>query len=325
MINPARAWTVSAATAAMALSLTGCGLSDESSAGGGACDGVEADSVDASALEGVEVKAGSKEFDEQLILGQLTLKMMCAAGADAVDETNTKGSTQTREKLFDGGSDVYWDYTGTGYITYLGHDKPIPDSQKMYEAVKTEDLEKNGLVWGALAPFNNTYAFAVTKEFGEENGIATHSDMAAYVKENPDATICVESEFAARPDGYPGFTKAYGITGGSVKSLGTGVVYTQVDKGSCDFGEVFTTDGRISALDLLPLEDDKAFFPLYNGVPIVTEETDNENPEILEVLEPLAAVLTTEAMAELNAQVSAEGLNPETVAEDFLTEEGFLQ
>lgn len=324
MIKPARKWTVGIATATMAFSLTGCGLGEQSSAGGD-CEGVEADSVDAEALTDVAVKAGSKEFDEQLVLGQLTLKMLCAAGADATDETNTKGSTQTREKLIDGGSDVYWDYTGTGWITYLGHDKPIQDAQEMYDAVKEEDLAKNKLVWGAMAPFNNTYAFAVTEEFAEENGIATHSDMAAYVKENPDATICVESEFAARPDGYPGFKKAYGITGGTVKSLGTGVVYTQLDKGSCDFGEVFTTDGRIAALGLLPLEDDKAFFPLYNGVPIVREETNTEHPEVLEVLAPLAEVLTTEVMGELNAQVSAEGLDPAKVAEDFLAEEGFIK
>lgn len=326
MTRPTKAFAGLAGISLVALSLSGCGgLSEDTSSGSGPCEGVEADSVDAKALDGVEVKAGSKEFDEQLVLGQLTLKMMCAAGADAKDETNTKGSTQARQKLIDGGSDVYWDYNGTGWINYLGHDKPITDPQKQYEAVRDEDLEKNKLVWGQQAPFNNTYAFAVTKEFGEEEGIATHSDMAAYIKSNPDATVCVESEFAARPDGYPGFKKAYGITGGKIKSLGTGVVYTQLDKGGCDFGEIFTTDGRIAALGLTSLDDDKAFFPLYNGVPIVREETDKENPEILEVLAPLAEVLTTEVMQELNTKVSSEGQKPEKVAEDFLAEEGFIK
>ncbi len=311
---------------AAALALTGCGLSESStSAGGGPCEGVEAGDVDASALDGVEVKVGSKEFDEQLILGQLTLKMMCAAGADAVDETNTKGSTQARDKLLRGGSDVYWDYTGTGWINYLEHDKPITDAQKQYDAVKEEDLQKNNLVWGPLAPFNNTYAFATTEDFAAENNLETHSDMAAYLEKNPDATVCVESEFAARPDGYPGFKKAYGITQGQVKSLGIGVIYTQLDKGNCDFGEIFTTDGRISALGLKVLEDDKAFFPLYNGVPIVKKETDEQHPEILEVLTPLADSLTTEVMQDLNTQVSAEGTAPDVVAENYLKEQGFIK
>lgn len=317
-------WTMSLATLAMiSVSLSGC-VGGKSSASG-PCKSVKAGSVDSKALDGVKVKVGSKEFDEQLVLGQLTLKMMCAAGADAVDETDTKGSTQTRQKLIDAGSDVYWDYTGTGWITYLGHDKPITNPQQQYDAVKKEDLAKNGLVWGALSPFNNTYAFAVTKEFGEKNGLTTHSDMAGYIKQNPDATVCVESEFAARPDGYPGFKKAYGITGGKLKSLGTGVVYTQLDKGNCDFGEIFTTDGRLAALGLSVLKDDKAFFPLYNGVPIVREATDKSHPEVLEVLKPLAAVLTTDVMGTLNAKVSAEGQDPEKVASDFLVSKGFIK
>ena len=326
MTRPTKWFVGVTATALTALSLTGCGgLSENTASGSGSCDGVEAGSVKADALDGVEVKVGSKEFDEQLILGQMTLQMLCAAGADAVDETNTKGSTQARQKLVDGGSDVYWDYNGTGWINYLGHDKPITDPQKQYDAVKKEDLAKNKLVWGPQAPFNNTYAFAVTKEFGEKEGITTHSDMAAYVKANPDATVCVESEFAARPDGYPGFKKAYGITGGKIKSLGTGVVYTQLDKGNCDFGEIFTTDGRLAALGLEVLDDDKAFFPLYNGVAIVREETDKEHPEILETLSPLADALTTEVMGELNTKVSSEGQSPAKVAEDFLRDKGFIK
>ncbi len=325
MRKPARLWTAGVAGIALATTaLSGCGLGSSSSATG-PCQDVKAGSVDSSALKNVKVKVGSKEFDEQLLLGQLTLKMMCAAGANALDETDTKGSTQTRQKLLRGGSDVYWDYTGTGWITYLGHDKPIPDAQKMYDSVKKEDLAKNNLVWGPLAPFNNTYAFAVSNDFEQKTGVKTDSDMAAYLGKNPGSTVCVESEFAARPDGYPGYKKAYGITGGKTKSLGTGVVYTQTAKGGCDFGEVFTTDGRIKALNLTVLDDDKSFFPLYNGVPIVRKETNQAHPEILQVLKPLADTLTTDVMAQLNAKVSAEGQDPSKVAVDYLKKQGFLK
>jgi osmoprotectant transport system substrate-binding protein len=285
---------------------------------------VQAGSVDSKALDGVKVSVGSKEFDEQLVLGQLTIKMMCAAGADVKDETNTKGSTQTRKKLIDGVTDVVWEYTGTGWINYLGHDKPITDPQAQYDAVKKEDLAKNKLVWGPLGPFNNTYAFATTDEFAEKNGLKSHSDMAAYIKKNPSSTVCVESEFAARPDGYPGFKKTYGITGGKLKSLGTGVVYTQVDKGNCDFGEIFTTDGRLAALGLTVLEDDKGYFPLYNGVAVTRADFDKEHPEMLKVLEPLTKELTTDVMTELNKKISSDGEPADKIAEDFLKEKGFL-
>jgi osmoprotectant transport system substrate-binding protein len=318
-----------AALGVAALALSGCGSLSESSSsatgGGGPCDGVKAGSVDSKALDGVKVSVGSKEFDEQLVLGQLTIKMMCAAGADVKDETNTKGSTQTRKKLIDGVTDVVWEYTGTGWINYLGHDKPITDPQAQYDAVKKEDLAKNKLVWGPLGPFNNTYAFATTDEFAEKNGLKSHSDMAAYIKKNPSSTVCVESEFAARPDGYPGFKKTYGITGGKLKSLGTGVVYTQVDKGNCDFGEIFTTDGRLAALGLTVLEDDKGYFPLYNGVAVTRADFDKEHPEMLKVLEPLTKELTTDVMTELNKKISSDGEPADKIAEDFLKEKGFLK
>ena len=328
MTRPARTSIAGlAAVALMTLGLSGCGsLSQDSNASsGGPCEGVKPGSVDSKALKGVTVKVGSKEFDEQLVLGQLTIKMMCAAGATVKDETNTKGSTQTRKKLIDGVTDVVWEYTGTGWINYLGHDTPIFDPQKQYDAVKKEDLAKNKLVWGPLAPFNNTYAFAVTDEFAQKNGIKTHSDMAAYIKKNPSATVCVESEFAARPDGYPGFKKKYGITGGTLKSLGTGVVYTQLDKGNCDFGEIFTTDGRLKALGLTVLDDDKAYFPLYNGVAVTRADFDKEHPEMLKVLQPLSTDLTTEVMGELNKKISADGEPADKIAEDFLKEKGYLK
>jgi osmoprotectant transport system substrate-binding protein len=310
---------------AVATTLAGCGLEEKDDT-----TDVEAGSdIDASALEGVTVKVGSKDFDEQLIIGQLTLQMLSAAGAEVVDETNIQGTNAARQALTSGAIDIYWDYTGTGWINHLGHDQTIPDTEELYQAVKKEDLEKNGLVWGRYAPMNNTYALAVTNEFAEENDVHTSSDMADYVAANPDeATVCLESEFAGRPDGWDGFQEAYGmeIPDSNVTELGTGVVYTELDKGeTCNFGEVFTTDGRIAALGLTPLEDDKAFFPIYAVCPIVTEETNNEHPEILEVLAPLAEKLDTETMTELNAQKSAEGLKEEDIAHDFLQEQGFIQ
>ena len=331
MIRPGKSVVAGCLAAAMAtLSLAGCNSLSATPGGatdnaGGLCGGVKPGSVDSQALKGVTVKVGSKEFDEQLVLGQLTLAMMCAAGADGVDETNTKGSTQAREKLIRGGSDVYWDYNGTGWINYLGNDKPILDATKQTAATAKQDLKENKLVWGPAAPFNNTYAFATTEDFASKNNIKTDSDMAAYIKSNPKSNVCVESEFAARPDGYPGFKKAYGVTGGNLKSLGTGVVYPQTAKGACDFGEVFTTDGRIGALKLVVLQDDKKFFPLYNGVVVERQKFVKDHPEVQKVLEPLAKVLTTSAMQDLNTKVSADGQPPDKVAQDFLKSEGFIK
>ncbi len=313
--------------AALAASMAGCGLDESSSVGNvaaGDCGGLTAagDAIDPEGLSGVGVVAGSKDFDEQLVLGELTSQYLCLWGADNSTDLNTQGSTQAREKIMAGKNDIMWEYTGTGWINYLGHDKPIFDPEEQYQAVKEEDVE-NGIFWGPLSPFNNTYAYGVRADFADETGVATHSDMAAYIAENPDATICNEAEYANRPDGYPGFVKTYGIDGGEVKTLGIGVIYAQTANGNCDFGEIFTTDGRIAANDLVVLEDDKQFFPLYNGVPVTSTDFNDENPEVMEALKPLADTLTTEVMQDLNTRISADGESESVIAHDYLVEAGF--
>lgn len=319
-----RTTSMVAGATALTLTLAACGLGGSNSGGGGS--DVKAGSVDSTALKGDSIAVGSKEFDEQLLLGQMTILMLKAASAKVSDKTNIQGSTATRNALKSSKTDVYWDYTGTGWITYLGHTKPIANEQKQYEATKTEDLAKNKLVWGDPAPFNNTYAFATTDEFAKKNNITSMSDMATYVNSHPKTTICVESEFAGRPDGFPGVVKTYGMkTSGKVKTLGTGVIYTQTDKGTCDFGEVFTTDGRIKALGLKPLVDNKKFFPLYNGAVVLRESTNKKYPNILKVLKPLSLKLTTAVMQELNTKVSEQGQTPNKVATDYLTKEGFIK
>jgi hypothetical protein len=160
----------------------------------------------------------------------------------------------------------------------------IPDRQEQYEAVRDADLA-NGLTWLPPAPANNTYAFAVRSEAVPElGGIDSLSDIAALPVEQ--RTFCVESEFATRSDGFEPMLEAYGIPLGdpqgvprdNVNILDTGAVYTATDNGLCNFGEVFTTDGRIPALDLTVLEDDRAFFPAYNVAPVVLTETLEQHP-----------------------------------------------
>src|SRR3546814_5859452 len=90
-----------------------------------------------------------------------------------------------------------WEYTGTGWITYLGHDKPIPDEKEQYLAIRDEDLANNGLAWLPAAPMNNTYGFAMTQSTAKKFGITNLSEN----KDIPVAerTFCVESEFTNRP------------------------------------------------------------------------------------------------------------------------------
>lgn len=316
---------LSALVAAGALSLAACG---GSSSGGSANAANDSGSGSAKPLAGASFTVGSKDFSEQIILGEITIDLLKKNGADVTDKTNIKGSTSTRQALESGDISMYWEYTGTGWITYLKNTKPIADPQAQYDAVAKDDLAKNGIAWLDPAPLNNTYAFAVKKETADKLNVHSLSDLANLAKSDPkNATFCIESEFSTRDDGFPGMTKAYGIDvpKDNVKMLDTGVIYSETAKGStCNFGEVFATDGRIQSLGLVVLKDDKNFFPVYQPALTLKKETLDKYPALKDIFAPVAPKLTTEVMQQLNARADVDGDDPKTIAEDWLKQQGLL-
>ncbi|MGM0617977.1 MAG: glycine betaine ABC transporter substrate-binding protein, partial [Actinomycetota bacterium] len=211
----------------------------------------------------------------------------------------------------------------------FGETEPIPDRVEQYEAVREREAEERGLFWLEPTPFNNTYGLAISQEADAELGVDAISELGPLLESDPDlVTLCVESEFNVRDDGLPGMEEHYGfeIPDDNVTVLDTGVIYgATADRDPCNLGEVFTTDGRIAALDLKVLEDDEAFFPLYNVSPVFVEDAWSEYGSTLqELYEPVAAALDDATMQSLNARVSADGERPEDVAADWLTENGFI-
>jgi len=306
------------------MAVSGCTVSKESVG-----EGVKAGSIKkVDALKDAPIKVGSKDFDEQLLLGQVAMVALEAAGAKPVDKTNIQGSNNTRLALTGGAVDLYWEYTGTGWISYLKQTKPIPDPQKQYDAVLAADAAK-GVTWWDRAPANNTYALAQTKATLDKYGVKTLSDYAALAKKDPAAaSMCLESEFQSRDDGFPGVEKTYGFTvpTKSQHLLDTAVVYTELSKGgTCNFGEVFTTDGRVASLKLNVIEDDKKFFPNYNPALTVRSDIAKKYPSLEALFKPIADKLTTEKLLALNKEVSVDGKKPRAVAEAWMKSEGFTK
>jgi len=301
------------ATATAALfGLAACG----GSAGGGG-DGE---------LSGASISVGGKDFTEQLILCEMSVLALEDAGADVTNKCNLQGSVAAREALLAGEIDTYWEYTGTGWITHLGNADPIPDSDEQFTAVAEADLEQNQIEWLPYAPLNNTYALAANQATIDETGFETLSDLAEANNAGEPINVCVESEFAVRNDGLPGLQEAYGttFTPDQISELATGAIYAATGGDECQFGEVFITDGRIVEQDLTVLEDDQAFFPIYNPSPNVRAELLEEYPGIADVFAPIAEALDNDTMTALNAQVDVDGETPEGVAEDWLKSEGLI-
>jgi len=276
-------------------------------------------------LSGASFTVGSKEFTEQLLLGQITKLVLEDAGATVTDETGLVGSKVVRAALTSAKIDMYWEYTGTGWITHQGNTKPVAGSDAQFKAVKDADAANN-IVWIDPAKFNNTYAIALASEKATELKLTKISELATYATANPAAaTLCAAAEFLGRDDGLPGLEKAYGMKFATPSELELGLVYTSIDKGDpCVFGEVFATDGRIAGLGLTVLADDKEFFPSYLPSLNVRKEVFDKNPKLAELFAPVAAALDTATMTSLNAEVDVDGKEPADVAKAFLTSKGLI-
>jgi osmoprotectant transport system substrate-binding protein len=308
---------VMVALVASAMALTGCGNSSESSAVA-ASGGSVASTVD---LKGVTVSVGSKEYTEQKILGQLLVESLRAAGATVTDKTGLAGTKVARAALDSGEVDLYYEYTGTAWLTILGETQPINDSQKLFDAVRAAD-KKNKIDWFALGPFNNTYAVGATAEAAKSTGVTSLSQYAELAKRDEAAAkICSSAEFATREDGLPGLEKHYGFTlkESSIFPAESTVIFEAADKGKCNFLKLDSTDARIAQKGIVTLEDDKAFFPVYNPAVSMRSEAYAAHKEQYDKLfGAISKLLTQEAILELNGAVELKGLPVEKVAEDFL-------
>lgn len=318
-------WRRALGAALGALVLASCGLQSGSSVplpvGPGSIEPVPE-------LDGVSVTVGSKDFTEANILGYLIEFALTAAGANVRDLTNIQGSNSLRDAQLHGQIDIAYDYTGTGWINYLGNETPEPDEVKQFELVRDADLAEHGMVWTAMAPMNNTYALVSSRQTAERTGVRTLSDYAALIARDPaEAATCVGTEFNVRQDGYPGMARKYGIDVDAVQKqiVQDALVYqATADATQCRFGSVAATDGRIPALDLVLLDDDQGFFPKYNAAVVMHGAFAAANPRVAEILAPISARLTNEVITELNRQVDILGREPADVARDWMVAEGLV-
>lgn len=289
----------------------------------------EADIVDSFTeldMSGISVTIGSKNFTEQYVLGWLGYLAMEAAGAEVSEAIDLGGTNVVREALLGGEIDMSWEYNGTGWAQHLGLPDPSFDPDELTEGVCLKDLEENDMRWIGRSPFNNTYGFVSRPDLLDENGEPfTFETMAAYLEENPDATVCMESEFPSRDDGlvlWEEFTGSV-ISSSQEVILDTDVIYDQTRDGECDFGEVFTTDERVATYGL-NLVDDQGVMIIYNVSLTMKDETYQQAPEAFKsIAATILSRLTQEQMLALNG-LAAESGDPEGVARTFLVEEGLI-
>ncbi len=277
-------------------------------------------------LDGIDIAVGSKTDTEQLLLGYMAVELLDAAGAEVIDQVDLGDTGRLRDALLAGEIDLYWEYTGTGWLVHLGESDPPADPEDLYRAVADRDLDENGVQWLEPTGADTNFGLAVARLTAEELGLETVEDLANYLDTDPEgATLCVDADFESRPDGLDLFERSVGIRWPreSLEITDTNVIYPSVAAGNCLVGQVVATDGRLPALDLVVLDDGDTFVA-YNASVNIREELVSDHPEIVELFADVSGALDDEVMRELNRMVDIDLNDPREVALAWLRSMGFL-
>jgi len=290
--------------------------------------------------KGKEITVGNKNFTEEYIIGQMLTQVLAAEGF-TVTLVSDLSTMALREGMEAGDIDISADYTGTAWMTHLGHEyTPGMNNNEVYEKVKAEDAG-NGFTW--LDPIwnNNTYVLVSWPEFVQEQGLTSISDLAAlYNSGTSDVITFVGFEFSTRPDGLPALEEHYGfsVPEDSLKTGAPGASLLGLENRECDVAMAFGTDAVIAKNNWHVYQDDEAFWPPYDLAPYISTETLGKYPEIEDIINKLVATFpgggedATPALVaegqkvwqELNAMVDNDKMEPDEVARQYLIDNGLI-
>jgi glycine betaine/choline ABC-type transport system substrate-binding protein len=271
---------------------------------------------------GGTVVIGSKDGTEMILLGHMLADLTEQETGLAVDRRfNLGGTLVCFNALRQGGLDAYVEYTGTALTTIL-HDPPDNDPARVRDRVRRALASRDGVTCLDPFGFENTFAVLMRRSHAERLKIRTISDLARHVGEVRPG---FGPEFMNRPDGYPGLVRAYGLNFATPpREMDRNLLYQAVAQGSLDVAAGDSTDGRIAALDLVVLDDDRHYFPPYEAVPLARTETLQRHPRLRSTLDRLSGQITADTMRRLNYEVDAKRRDPAEVAREFLSSRGLV-
>ena len=263
---------------------------------------------------------GSKNFTEQLILGELIAQRIERATRLPVERRfYLAGSYLCHQALLAGRIDIYPEYTGTA-LTAILKEKPEGSAAEVYSRVREAYKRRFNLDVFPSLGFNNTFAIVIRGEDARRLHLGTVSEAARYT---PGWRPGFGYEFTERPDGYQGWVKTYGLKfAAPPRIMDLGLLYRALAGKQVDIVAGNSTEGLIAALDMAALEDDRHYFPPYEAVAIVRDETLVRHPEVGGALAELAGKISAEEMRRMNYAVDGEHRDVKEVAREFLRSKG---
>lgn len=263
---------------------------------------------------------GSKFFTEQVVLAELLAQHIEAkTGIPVERKTNLGGTLLIHKAMLAGDLDLYVEYTGTALTAVLG-EKPTDDSAITYQRVKEQYRQRFGLEVTEPLGFENTFAMVVRADDAERLHLKNMSDLTAIA---PTWHAAVGYEFLERPDGFDGWSKTYGLKFAETpRVMDLGLLYRALTQHQADIVAGNSTDGLIETLHLMPLQDDRHYFPPYDAVPVVRRKALEENPALRAALSDLAGKISAEEMRRMNAEVDAGQRDVKAVVREFREKKG---
>jgi len=262
------------------------------------------------------ITIGSKNFTEQLVLGELLAQYLESVCRQRVQRRfYLAGTYICQQALLAGRIDLYVEYTGTALAAILKQ-HPSGDAQAVYEQVKQQYRQKFNLDVMPPLGFNNSFAMVMRGDDARRLGVSTLSQLAPFA---PGLRLGVGYEFLERQDGYKGLVSTYGLKFAEApRVMDLGLLYRALQNKSVDIVAGNNTDGLIAALGLVVLQDDKHYFPPYDAVPIVRPQVFQVCPTARLAFEQLAGRITADDMRQMNYAVDGEKKDAAVVVREFL-------
>lgn len=266
------------------------------------------------------ILVGSKNFTEQIILGELLAQQIETHTALRPDRRFDLGGTLLcHEALLSGQLDLYPEYTGTALTTIL-KEPPANDPQAVYRTVRDEYRERFHLDVGPPLGFNNTFAIVVRGEDARQLNLRVISDIVPYA---PQWRAGFGYEFMERPDGYQGWARTYGLTfRAAPRIMDLGLLYRALQQKQVDVVAGNSTDGLISSMGLVVLGDDRHYFPPYQAVTITRIAIFDQHPELRAALDALGGKISDDAMRQMNYGLDGQHRDVTLIVRDFRVSHG---
>jgi osmoprotectant transport system permease protein len=260
------------------------------------------------------VTVASKDFTESILLAEIITQLLENEGVAVVRQYELGGNLP-HEGLVSGRADLYPEYTGTAFTAILRH-SPLTDPRAVYQQVKREYKEKFSIEVGPPLGFENTFAILIRGPDARRLNLKTISQAVPHARQ---WRAGLGQDFMSRADGYPGFSKAYGLEFSEPpREMDLSLTYIALASGNVDLIAGNSTEGRIAALDLVQLADDRHYFPPYEAVYLVRQDTLRRVPELSNLITRLDNIISTEEMRKLNYEVDANKRSPAEVVRGWL-------